>query len=831
MITLLFAACSHDELDAGDRDVARVVVEEIAAVDLDMVMPSDLLWRSDGDLLVLDGYAGRILAFGADGSPKGTFSKANVGRPVRLSGAADGGVWAVVPGLDDEAGLLVHLDAAGNVDDTVAPLAQDGAVLHPVDVLDLGDQMVVADREGGLGWIDPTTGRGVGTLRRDADGVDLRRVVDLAADADGGAIAVDTLGPRLLDVTRDGVPGTSTGRSGTYAGRLWRPSSAAVVPGGGRFVTDSELDVVSAFEADGDFVGLLSTFRGPLRFEHPVAVRVAGESPAIVAVLDARPARLHLYRLAGPLPPAPEPALLRTTLVEPDKHVGGDEGATCLQCHDGLVRDSREVWDPTREHHPVRIVPERDLPDLFPLDESGEIACSTCHSPHGVVDPARADTDAAPLVRHRSAGSPFLRLERDADALCLACHADNPHEKAGSAALAGAGAGHPVGDALVAALDRRKQQGEDTGDPTKGSCLSCHAMHGATGESILRDPGDGATCLGCHRAVGVAATNHPLGRLPGSDLVAERRGTHLSLARDGGIGCLTCHDLNARAKSLVRTLDDGRAVCLDCHATREDIEGGGHAALTGRGAPTCVACHDVHGGERDASFLVAGPKTAGDPTGCLGCHGPGKRAAPDKAAPGRKGHPVDGRTFDGEDRLTCTSCHDAHAADQPREAACASCHEEEGEAKKRGGHGEAGCLDCHPAHAPTPLAAVKKVNPSSQRCLACHGPDAGDPDAPKVEDWEHPAPVFKEDGTRWTPLGGLVLYGKEGTPAPAGENGDLACRTCHVVHGPEKSGEDNLRRAGGWKEACASCHDDEALVLYRYFHQPQRRADLREGEL
>jgi hypothetical protein len=70
-----------------------------------------------------------------------------------------------------------------------------------------------------------------------------------------------------------------------------------------------------------------------------VAVRVQPGSAgaALVAVLAAKPARLHLLRLADALPEAPPPSLLRTTLVDVDADPAGTDGAACMQCHDGLV--------------------------------------------------------------------------------------------------------------------------------------------------------------------------------------------------------------------------------------------------------------------------------------------------------------------------------------------------------------------------------------------------------------------------------------------------------------------------------------------------------------
>lgn len=827
---LLLAGCYGPPVPSGGANPPLVAVDVVADIPLDSLLPSDLLWRPDGDLLVLDGYGSQVLRFGPDGAARGPWgSPGTLGGPVRLSPARDGGVWAVVPGDSIEPGVLLHLDTNGAVDDTRAPQNADGTPIHPVDVVDLGDSLLIADREGAIRWLDPVTGRVTRSVTQDSEHVDLRRIVDLVAASDGTILAVDTLMPRIFRLGKDGTADSSFGRIGLSAGRLSRPTAAAQLEDGPVLVADAVLGVVQAFAPDGAVIGLLAQKGEALRFGHPVAVRVNAEARPLVAVLDARPAVLHLVRLQGPLPAAPVPSLIRTTLVAPNASPAGtDEGDSCLQCHDGLVRDGREVWDTSLGHHPRNVVPVDELPAFLPLDSQGRLVCTTCHSPHGVVSAAEAEaatSSSPPLVRHSSSGTPFLRLDSEADALCLACHTTNAHAELGSGTLARTSSGHPTGLDLVAALKRRAQPGAGASDPTTASCLSCHAMHGAKGKHITRDPGDGRTCLGCHPAMASTSTNHPLGRVPGRDLVAERRGQHVLLSGDGGIGCLSCHDMSADMKTgMLRSLP-GKSVCLDCHSERTDLAGGAHAHLETGAKPTCIACHDVHGGERDERFLRAAPGTVGDPRGCLSCHGPGGRAAPRQAKPGVAGHPTDGRSLPDDKNLTCLSCHDPHAADRPNAGACATCHTEQGAAASRGGHGDADCLDCHPAHARAPLSSTD-ANPASARCLVCHGEGTAGADTPKIAHWDHPVPAFLPDGTRWTPLAGLILYAADGTPAAPGANGDLTCQTCHVFHGPEPSGEDHLRRASGWKAACAACHGDNALVLYRYFHSPERRADL-----
>lgn len=830
----LLVGCASPGSSDGSVEAPLVPVEAVTTVDLAAVIPTDVIVRANGDICVLDGYAGKVvcLAPGGGGDPS-TFAS-GLPRAVRMAPAVDGGMWVAVPGRDEEAGQLLHLDASGIVTNTVLPQTAGGEPLYPVDVLDDGGSLVVADRHGGVFRVDRATQRATVSVTEVKGGTTLRRVVDIErAVSGGGLVAVDALGPSVVTIGANNVASATFGRQGLSVGRMARPASAQPIAGG-VLVADSVLGVVQAFEDDGDLIGALAVGGEILRFGHPIAVRTSSIDPGLLLVLDSFPAKLHLLRLPVALPSAPPPTLVRTQLLSSVADPAGEGGENCLQCHDGLMNDSREVWDAATKHHPRDIVPTDTLSEFFPLDSEGKLVCTTCHSPHGVVDAGTGDSEAAPLVRHNSDSSPFTRLDKDGDALCIACHADNRHVSSGSGAINPKSQGHPTGADLVSALESRDEQTSGPSEPTKASCQSCHSMHGATSDPILRDPGDGKTCVGCHPAMGKSESNHGLGSFPGRDLTAARAAGHVVLSEDGGVGCLSCHTLTgSRATKLLRALPGGRPICMDCHSERKDLKGSPHASLSHNGMPTCVNCHDIHGGVRDEQFVKTVPQTGGDPRGCLSCHGPGRSASKAGLSPGVRGHPADGRTIEAiagneATTLTCLTCHDPHAANTPNSSSCGDCHAVQKQADHAGGHGSAECLDCHPAHRdpPAALSAQSTENSASQRCLACHAPGTANAEAHKLAAWQHPVPTFAPDGTRWRPLAGLTLFGANGEPVAAGQNGELSCQSCHSVHGPEAGGGDNLRKAGAWREACSSCHADDTLVFYRYFHRPDRRADL-----
>lgn len=811
VLPLALSAC--DSRNLADHPVRTPVVQVTTAADvpLDAVMPSDAVLRDDGTVLVLDGYGGRVLAVDPGAGSVATFAD-HVGRGVRLAPAAAGGWWITRPGAGDEGGTLLRLDAAGAEVGAVALLAADGTQLRPVDVLALDPgTLLVADRSGSV-------------VRVGADGIEtgrlpaLRRVVDLVPRADG-FVTVDGLAQRVTAWSADGVAGDEFGRPGLAVGTLSRPTSAAEVAGGW-LVADAVLGAVQAFDPDGSSIGGLGEGDLVTPFGHPTAVRTNPALPGRVVVLEARPARLRILQLGGPLPAAGPAPLLRTTLVAAADDPAGESGESCAQCHDGLILDSRQLWDGARKHHPVNVVPKKVVPAFFPLDDDGRVTCRTCHSPHGVVEDASGE--ASGRVRHASQDSPFLRLDRAGDALCTACHGTDVHaEPDPDARRVRTGEGHLAGAALSRALEKRGASEVQLG---RSRCLSCHATHGAAGEPLLRAADDAAVCVGCHAPQRDPSRNHVLGRVPGRDLLAETRGSPVRLSTAGGVECLSCHSLTSGAPALLRPVPGG-PVCLECHADRSELVEGPHGKLARGGSPACVRCHDVHGGERAASFVTTGPATPADPRGCLSCHADHRGATP-----GRAGHPVTGAPLpapqDGHEVLDCLACHDPHRADRPTSEGCPACHADQGAAHAAGGHGSAACLDCHPAHRPAP-AGPRGENPAASRCLACHAPDRAAGGAPPIAAWKHPAPTFLPDGSRWTPLAGLLLYGPDGQPVPTGANGELVCETCHVVHGPEGR-TDHLRRARGWQAACAACHGDDGLVFYQNFHAPDTRASLTE---
>ena len=375
-------------------------------------------------------------------------------------------------------------------------------------------------------------------------------------------------------------------------------------------------------------------------------------------------------------------------------------------------------------------------------------------------------------------------------------------------------AAHPTGDVDPAAARRAGIHPSVQGV----GCMDCHDAHGVGAEDMLTGHAQTAGCLECHSRLGQNLRgSHPWGvRVDGASARAMESLGFL-LGPQDSVACLSCHTAHQE-----KSAQDG---CASCHRTQgQALRSGGQE---GHAGVACLECHAVHPGIGDTAHRKA---SAGDPEGCLSCHAPGRPAAVVGVSPGRLGHPVAGATTDKGEAMRCGTCHDTHAPQVAAGSGCAECHRDQDQARARGGHGEESCGSCHPVHGAAPMesraAAALDVNPRSKACLACHGEKVGRGKASRVAEYEHPTPVFDLQGKRWTPLAGLPLFAADGSLLPEGVNGALTCGSCHLTHGPGSDKDRDKLRLGGWEAACAACHGDDALPLYRYFHQPARRTEV-----
>jgi predicted CXXCH cytochrome family protein len=754
-VIALVLGCSYGPPELPELVTTPLVVEveDIWKVPTDARMPTDLAALDGGGFAVLDSYGQRLLLYDAETKPVGAVTGEGWGTTIRAAASHDGQhLWLAVP----EGDAVVAIDRSGAIVRTL-PLELD----EPISLVDLGAELVVGTRNRELAWVSSTTGAVRQRHAADADAAPLGVLGDLVVLDDGTIAAVDTLRSRVHRVASDGTWLSSFGYFGDWIGTLSKPKSIVAGPGGTLLVGDSAVRGIQLFEEDGRPLGAVAEGGVPLALPHVIALS-GGRGTDRVLALDAATADVWGFRIT------PD-ALARARADAETRHLrhkiaaeDPTEGGLCFQCHDGIVRDQRYVWDPSLFRHPTDVVMEDPPPDLV-LDDAGRMQCTTCHSPH----PAE--------LGH---GEEFLRKERSQ--ICIACHSDAAHETVVAEEHV-AGSGHPVGSELVRALERRGGEAGVLGLPAgiDGDCFDCHAVHGARDEALARQAGD--TCRACHAPEAAREGNHPVGRK-----VEVTVGIPLV---EGENGCVSCHDLvGGSGDALLRETET--LLCSECH---DDPTDAAHDRVRGRHGIRCLGCHDPHGADDLLTATVSSQ-------GCLACH--------DRPA---HGHPTAGD-------VTCGDCHDAH---EPEDVpACESCHETAHRASTAS-HGSVACGECHPVHASPPLGGPGDANPSERTCLACHGPAASG-SAPRVAHWKHPDAVFQPDGSRWTPTGELPLYDAAGRVVARTQNGDLTCLSCHVAH-PEDAGGDHLRR-GGWEGACGACHGADALPLYRWFHEPERRS-------
>ncbi len=765
--------------------------------------PTDVEVRPGG-LFILDGYRGQGLHLDNDhnwtevvGDPQ------TWGRPIRSEAAIGGGWWLV------EAGRLLRVDFSGELVAELTPKIDDEH-FDIVSVLDTGDRLWVSDLVGSLFSIDRDTGEGVLLTDRDVDDLPLGVVVDLQLTDNARVLATDTVQARVHVLDLDGAPLSWIGGYGPWTGTLVKPKSAAPGPGNTIVVADSAQGLLQVFDPDGLALGVVASEGSPLVFEHPIAVRRVDATH--FAAIDATTSTVWGFELTEEaLETARETApARRLRQIAAERTLMPSDGTLCIHCHDGLLNDDREVWDEDLGHHPRGTEVERELPWFLPLGPDGELQCTTCHSPHGISSIDQPGEGHARSAEPLESTEAFMRMNRRDSTICIACHEEAPHE-----AIQSAGTAHPSGRDLLEALEERQDGTDGVPEGIRAGCLGCHAMHGAADGVLAAFTTDGSVCVRCHEAESGQGRNHTL-HTHSADLPDRDKLAGLPIAPGGALSCMTCHDLvGGQTEALIRKPIGVANPCYVCHEDQKRRTFPAHLKAKTVG---CLGCHDPHDNRADHLLTTVSEKRTGDPTGCRSCHD-------DKT--GRVGHPVN-EPEPSADPLECTSCHGSVHKPRKQATACASCHDKQEQARIRGGHGDALCTSCHSAHQAVALSpAHPGLNPGSRRCLTCHG--AGG-DATQVEEFEHAEPVFLPDGdTRWTPLGLLPLFDKQGKPVPAGENGALTCSSCHATHGPDATKPGDNLRLPRWKEACSACHGDDSLALYRYFHEPSRRANLEVG--
>ena len=771
--------------------------------------------------------------------------------------------WRLDVGLDHPSGLAADGEGlwvadAGN--HRLLQLSQsDGAQLTAIE-LEAGVQPTdVAVATDGQLWVSSTPqdlvllvdAKGKVLLSIDAAGDQpLGGPRGLLSDNRGGVYVAEALEGRILHLDSQGVLVETLGQWGLEQGEFVKPKDVAALPDGSLVVVDSHQGVAQLIGPDGSFKSLVSGADDVHRFDHALGVAASGDR---IFVADAGAAGIRVLKAQGPA--WVEGRFPSKEVVFRDFSVrDADPSGVCRQCHDGTRRLTAGNWDPGAENHPLDIDPDVQLPLRFARTEDGHLLCRSCHQVHF------ASYSAARVAREgREVIVDFDMTEEievvaptGADnSICMECHPDyvdmEPAYRRQS---------HPVGllPPGVARLEALDEAGGRLDDGAVG-CMSCHRPHGSSERRMLVIPAEtGKLCLTCHPDHGPGESAHPVD----VEVDATTRGRIGDMggviAQDGTLTCLSCHDPHQSvAGTLLRTASSGVGACRLCHTDESSaMEDGGH------GKENCSSCHGMH---KTSTRRGKGAHKANvGPQICLDCHTDGSSRPQIKLA---ATHPL-GVKLEANDhgslptvggRIACTTCHEAHGADQrllrlgsDAGKTCLECHEDK--TTVRGTDHDARvvgvrdvkdtCLSCHDVHGSDKryLVAAQRMgeNPATGRCLACHD---GSIDATVVEHYSHPQGLLlTTQGLPFRYDGPTPYFGPDGKRTADRGLGTITCVTCHDPHrwkhdtdarpGAVKGTEQNsfLRDPAQIIRFCSVCHGSEGRPMFRFFH----KETLRESE-
>jgi len=478
----------------------------------------------------------------------------------------------------------------------------------------------------------------------------------------------------------------------------------------------------------------------------------------------------------------------------------------CFSCHDGSIADSRARAYNTPQHKTGVPPPDHmKIPDIFPLDDQGNMRCATCHTAHGV--PSGPD----------SKETIFMRTSNRNSAMCRMCHPDMADSISTH--------NHPLDTVKQEIPPNLIAAGALEGDKTNQLiCETCHTAHGSKYESFLIESGrDSSLCLDCHRDKDYRAPDggkkpfHVFNVKPASARIPAaliKKGARLG--HDGEIICQSCHKIHRneiKQQGLLIENDQQSALCLTCHADKQVVAGTKHNLLltapdeknlagnTAAQAGVCSACHLPH---REARRVEG--KTQLTRELCLSCHSPGNNA--EKAALSGSQHPLAVRPIESNVNANTDLPLFNHLGfqDHNGEMTCATCH------------------DPHRWSTDATLDSAGKDSPADRRtsflrkqapqiCRECHGDKF--PVAGSKHDLSKTAPEAKNMQNQ--------------TPSESG-----LCGTCHLVHNARQS---FLWARKPWSEngniaadLCLECHNRNGSAAKKLIRDPSHPVNISPSE-
>jgi predicted CXXCH cytochrome family protein len=356
-------------------------------------------------------------------------------------------------------------------------------------------------------------------------------------------------------------------------------------------------------------------------------------------------------------------------------------------------------------------------------------------------------------------------------------------------------------------------------------CGTCHTAHGvdwdqAQSPVFLRVKNvESSLCLGCHldRSTGPAEGNHPVFRqLPQRPAALAAAGA--KFGRDNDVICQSCHRPHGapEAKMLVMSNKDSK-LCAECHDNKRTVAGTKHDMTimssrsrnrlnqTPEESGRCGVCHVPHGGTGPALWARAGAPAGADPAAaaCLSCHNAEGLAK--RKLPGTHSHPLNVSIADIGITPAKGVWQSRHA--QPDGNSVLKplpLYDKNGLRDIKGTR--LGCGSCHDPHRWSPLTEALP-------------PDPGDTEGGPLDSFLR-LPQDADDRlcANCHVDKAAVAKSRHDLPAAARARGEKSrvagtsvCRTCHTVHDARG---DYLwaRDSGGGKGAvevlCKDCHRD-----------------------
>ena len=493
----------------------------------------------------------------------------------------------------------------------------------------------------------------------------------------------------------------------------------------------------------------------------------------------------------------------------------------CFSCHDGSVMDSRAKLAENSGHKINKPPPAHmKIPEIFPLDENGNMQCSTCHTAHGV----EGGPDSEDTI--------FMRTSNKDAAMCRMCH---PTADGGKAS-----GNHPVGIMRQKIPEKLISLGAVTGrKKDQVICETCHTAHGSPYKSFLvNSAGNSALCLDCHSDKNIFAPDgtrkpfHVINAAPENVKIPEgfiKKGA--KLGSKGVVTCLTCHKVhhNKREKQFLLVMGNEKSsLCLTCHTDKKYLANTKHNLIhsapgernlegkTVAEAGVCSACHLPH----KAARKLSGKKDLTTRL-CLSCHSKGNIG--EKVRPPGYTHPLDVSPFEKKEENLVFTAVDAEKSELTLPLFSKHTVQDK--------NGKLTCLTCHDTHG-TAASSIKRQTAtdgegnearsllrrqSPDLCRECHKNKF------YIANSKHDL--------------GKVAAEKDIVKEKATEPG--LCGGCHLVHGAQRGflwlrEEPAQKNARGAEEFCIGCHSEGGLagkkVIKRYSHPVNTSPNEKELE-